>query len=151
MLGGGRSFSHGERHAENGIGAEPPLVGRAVERDQRLVDLGLLLGIHTAERVVDLTVDRIDRLAHALAAVARLVAVAQLDRLVRAGGRPGRHRGAALRAVLEQDVDFDGRIAAAVEDFAADNVGNGGHGMSRFWGRFYRPRWVLSWPKKAGQ
>jgi hypothetical protein len=28
------------------------------------------------------------------------------------------------------DIDFDGRIAAAVEDFAADNVNDGGHGVS---------------------
>ena len=61
--------------------------------------------------------------------IARLVAVAQLDRLVRAGRGAGRHGGAAARAVLEDDVDFDGRIAAAIEDFAADNVGNGGHGV----------------------
>ena len=63
--------------------------------------------------------------------IARLVAVAQLDRLVRAGRGAGRHRGAAARAVLQHDVDFDGRIAAAVEDFAADNVDNGGHGGVR--------------------
>src|SRR6185437_8926437 len=41
-------------------------------------------------------------------------------------------RGAAARAVFEHDVDLDGRIAAAVEDFAADDVGDGGHDESRF-------------------
>ena len=123
----GRRLGDRERHAEDGVGAEPRLVGRAVERDHGLVDLGLRLGVHAADRVENLAVDRVDRLAHALAEIARLVAVAQLDRLVRAGGGAGRNRGAAERAVLQRDVDFDGRIAAAVEDFAADDVDNGGH------------------------
>ena len=130
VLGDGRGLGHRQRHAEDGVGAEPALVGRAVERDHRLVDLGLRLGVHAAERVEDLAVDRIDRLAHALAAVARLVAVAQFDRLMRAGGGAGGHRGAAVGAVLQHHVDLDGRIAAAVEDFAADNVGDGGHEVS---------------------
>ena len=43
-----------------------------------------------------------DRLQHALAAVARLVAVAQLDRLVRAGRGARRHRGAADGAALQR-------------------------------------------------
>ena len=122
----------GERDAEDGIGAEAAFVGGAVERDHGLVDLGLRLGVHAAERLENLAVDRLDRLAHALAAVAGLVAVAQFHRLMHAGGGAGGHRGAAERAVLQDDVDFDGRIAAAVEDFAADDVGDGGHeGCSR--------------------
>ncbi len=69
-------------------------------------------------------------LQHALAAVARLVAVAQFHRLVRAGGGAGRHRRAAERAAVEHHVDLDGRIAAAVEDLAGDDVGDGGHGFA---------------------
>ena len=128
MLGNRRGLRASERNAENGIGAEARLVGRAVERDHGLVDLGLRLGIHAAERIEDLAVDGVDRLAHALAAVARLVAVAQFHRLVRAGGGAGGHRGTAARAVLQHDVDLDGRIAAGIENFTADDVGNGGHG-----------------------
>ena len=131
LLGGGRGFGDRERHAENGVGAEPAFVRSAVERDQRFVDLGLRLGLHAAKRVIDLAVDRIDRLQDALAAVTRLVAVAQFDRFVRSGRGARGHCGAAFRAILQDDVDFDGRIAAAVEDFAADNVGNGGHGLIR--------------------
>ena len=127
----GRGLGDRQRDAEDGIGAEPRLVGRAVERDHRLVDLDLRLRIHAADGVENLAVDRVDRLAHALAEIALLVAVAQLDRLVRAGRGARRHRGAAERAVLQHDVDLDGRIAAAVEDFAADDVDDGGHGRSR--------------------
>ena len=78
------------------------LFGRAVERDHRLVDGDLVLGVHAADRLEDLAVDGLDRLQHALAEIARLVAVAQLDRLVRAGRGARGHRRAAHRAVLER-------------------------------------------------
>jgi hypothetical protein len=68
-----------------------------------------------------------DRLEHALAAVARGVAVAQLDRLARAGRGARGHGGAAHRARLEQHVAFDRGVAAAVEDFPADDVDDGAH------------------------
>ena len=55
---------------------------------------------------------------HALAAVARLVAVAQLDRLVGAGRGARRDGRPADRAVGEDDVDLDRRIAARIEDLA---------------------------------
>ena len=126
-----RGLSDRQRHAENGIGAEPAFVGRAVELDHGLVDLGLRLRIHAADGVEDFAVDRVHRLAHALAQIARLVAVAQFDRLMRAGGRARGHRGAPARAVFQNDIHFDGRIAATVQNFAADNVNNGGHDCSR--------------------
>src|SRR5262249_25066244 len=115
---------------EDGVRAEAALVGSAVERDERLVDLGLRLGIHTADRVENLAVDRFHSLAHALAQVASLVAVAQLDRLVLARRGAGGHGSPPARAVFKDDVDLDGRIAAAVKDFAADDVDNGGHGLA---------------------
>ena len=58
-----------------------------------------------------------------------LVAVAQLDRLVRAGRGARRHRRAAHAAVLQRDVDLDRRIAAAVEDLAGVDVDDRGHGF----------------------
>ena len=82
----------------------------------------LVGGGEAGQRVADRAVDRLDRAAHALAAVAARVAVAQLDRLVRAGRGAGRHRGAADGAVLEAHVDLDGRVAPAVENLATPNV-----------------------------
>ena len=64
---------------------------------------------------------------HALAEVARLVAVAQLDRLVRAGRGARRHRGAAEAAVFQQHVDLDRRVAPAIEDFASVDVDDSSH------------------------
>src|SRR4029077_5389174 len=60
----------------------------------------------------------------AFAKVARLIAVTQLQGLVFAGGRTGRHRGAATRAVFENHVGFDGGIAARFEDLPADDAGD---------------------------
>ena len=122
---------HRKRYAENGIGAEPALVRRAVEPDHGLVDLDLRFGVHAGQRIEDLAVDGLDRGLHALAEVARLVVVAQFHRLVRPGRSARRHAGAPARAVFQDHVDFDGGIAAAVENFAADDVDDGSHGSSR--------------------
>ena len=95
----GRRLGDRQRHAEDGVGAEPRLVGRAVERDHRLVDLELVLRLEARDRVEQVAVDRLDRLQDALAAVAALVAVAQLDRLARARSRrpTERRRGPSSR------------------------------------------------------
>ena len=58
--------------------------------------------------------------------IALLVAVAQFDGLVGAGAGAARHGGAADGAVAENHVDLDGRVAAAVEDFAGVDRLNGG-------------------------
>src|SRR6185295_20404015 len=84
-------------------------------------------GVQAEHGLGDLGVDVLHRLQHALAEVAALVAVAQLDRLARAGGRARRHGGAAHGAGFEQHVAFDGGVAAAVEDFSPDDVNDGTH------------------------
>jgi hypothetical protein len=73
------------RHAENGVGAEFPLVRRSVELDQRLVDVHLLARIHFAERRRNHFNDVLHRLLDTFAQVTRLVVVAQLQRFVFAG------------------------------------------------------------------
>ena len=125
-----RRLGYGHGHTEDGIGAEPGLVGRAVELDERVVDAALVLGVHAGERIEDLAVDGTDRLEHALAEVAPLVAVAQLDGLVRTRGCPRRHRGTTPCSVLEDDIDLDGGVAATVEDLAADDVDDGSHELA---------------------
>ena len=94
-----------------------------------MVEPGLVGGIAANDRARDLAVHVGDRLGHALAAPAALVAVAQLDRFMDSGRRPRRNRRAAQAAIFEDDVDLDGRIAAAVEDLAAVNAGDCGHGV----------------------
>ena len=64
----------------------------------------------------NLAVDVPDRFANALPAVARLVTVAQLERLALARRRAGRHRRPPGRAVAERHVHFHRRIAARIQD-----------------------------------
>src|SRR6185437_3611070 len=103
------------------------LVRGAVERNHRLVELGLCLGVHASKGIEDFAVYRLDRLTHALSEIAVFIAVAKFYRLVRAGRGAGRNRGTAEAAVLQNDVDFNRRISAGVEDFAADDIDNSGH------------------------
>ena len=76
--------------------------------------------------VENFAVHGIDRLLYALAQKA-LAAVALFDGFVRTSGSAGRHGGTALRAVLQHHVDLNGRIAAAIENFAANDIGDSGH------------------------
>ena len=75
-------------------------------------------GIEAVERRGDRLGHVGDRPEHALAAEPRRVAVAQLDRLVGTGRGAGRHRRPTDRAVGQDDVDLDGRVAARIEDLA---------------------------------
>jgi len=69
---------------------------------------------------------------HTFASVAVGVAVAQLNGFAAAGGCARGHGGAAHGAGFQQHVAFDGGVAAGVENFAADDVNDGTHGVCRF-------------------
>ena len=127
-----RRLGDGQRHAEDRIGAELALVRRAVQLDHRRVDLRLQRGVHPADRIEDRAIDGGHCLADALALVA-VAAIAQFDGLMRAGRSAGGNRGAAHRSILEHDIDLDGRVAAAVENLAADNVNNSAHVEDPCW------------------
>ena len=122
------STRDGHRDAQDCVGPQLGLVRRSVQVDKQPVDAHLVEGVTAKQLGPNGLVHVPHRMQDALAAVAGRVAVAQLDRLMRAGGGAGGHCGAALRAVLQHDIDLDGRIAAAVENFAADDVDDGGHG-----------------------
>ena len=120
--GGGRRPGTGQRHAEYGIGAEPALVGGAVQIDQVLVDQGLVGRIPSRQGRADLPMNVIYRLEDAFAQVPILVLVAQLHGFVFAGRSPGGNRGPALVAAAETDVYFHGGIAARIENFARGDL-----------------------------
>src|ERR1700728_2254058 len=69
----------GERHAENGVRAEPALVVGAVELDHARFDAGLVARIAPEERRLEHGVGVLDRLEHTLAAVTVRILIAQLD------------------------------------------------------------------------
>ncbi len=128
----GRRVGRGQRHAQDRVRAELLLVRRAVQLAEHLVDADLIERVGTDQLVGDLLVDVGDRLRDAFAQVDLLVAVAQLPSLVDAGARAAGDRGGADRAVVERDVDFDGGIAAAIENLASVNVNNHAHGELAF-------------------
>ena len=117
------------RGALDRVGAKPALVGCAVQFAHHRVD-GALFGRILADQVLgQLAIDGGHGLQHALAHVTGLVAVAFLDRFMGAGRSTRRHRRTTHRAVFQRDVDLDGRIAAAVQDLACENIDDGGHGV----------------------
>ena len=107
---------HGERHAEDGVGAQPPLVRRAVEGSEAPSTARLVTGVHADERRGDLRIYVAHRPPHPLAPVSVRLAVAQLDCFPAAGRGPGGNRRPAGAAVVEKNVDLDGGIAPGVED-----------------------------------
>ena len=123
----GRRLGHRQRDAEDGVGAETPLVVGAVELAHRAVDQRLVAGVAARQLERDLLAHVGHRLQHALAAVA-LAAVAQLERLAGAGGRAGRHGGTPAGAAVQHAIDLEGRIPPGIEDLPGENFFDGKHG-----------------------
>ena len=126
----GSGAGDGQRHAQNGVGAELGLVGGTVRGDQRGIDGALIEGIEAHDGIGALVVDVLDGLRDALAQVAALVAIAQFACLKGASRSARRHHRATEAAVLEHDLDLDGGVAAAVEHLATVDVQNITHVVS---------------------
>ena len=108
-------------HRQNGVCTQIGLILGAVCLDHGGVD-GVDVGsIHAHNRVRDDRVDVLHRFGHALAQIAALVAVPQLQRLKLAGGCTGRGAAARHRAVRQRDLGFHGGVAAGVQNLAAYN------------------------------
>ncbi|MNS75658.1 hypothetical protein D3C72_1091850 [compost metagenome] len=133
----GRGAGHGHRDGEGGVGAQASLVVGAVQVDHRAIEEGLFAGVQAQHGFRDLGVDVLDGLQHALAEIAALVAVAQLDGLARTGRSARGHGRTAHGARFEQHVALDGGVASAVENFAADDVNDCTH--------LYLFLWVSWW------
>ena len=118
---------HGERDAEDRVGAEARLVRRPVQLDERLVDRPLLGRAGAGQGLGDVLVDVPDRLRDPLA-VPRLATVAQLGGLELTGRGARRDRGAPRRAGVERHLHLDRRVAARVEDLARVDALDQGHG-----------------------
>src|SRR5207244_554686 len=76
---------HGQGDAQDGVGAQMALVGRAVSLDQRTVKPLLVLGVPSERHLRQWTLDVGNGRQHTLAAVPLDVAVAQLDSLAATG------------------------------------------------------------------
>ena len=101
-------------HCQNGVCAQIGLILGAVCLDHGGVH-GVNVGsIHAHHCVCNDRVDVLHRLGHALAQVAALVAVSQLQRLKLAGGCTGRGAAACHGAVCQRDLGFHSRVSAGV-------------------------------------
>jgi hypothetical protein len=104
------------------VGAERRLHLGAVELDHEAVDLGLLARVHPEDLGRDRLVHVLHGLEDALAPVALLISVAQLERLARAGRGAGGDARAGRRSALEKTLDLDRGVAAGIEDLAGVNA-----------------------------
>ena len=109
-----RRLCNRQAYAQDCIRAQYRFAWCAVQLNQARIHCTLLTRIHAQQRLRNLSIDICHRLAHALALVARLVSIAQLQRLVLAGGCAGRHRSAPVAAVFQHHFNLHGWIAARV-------------------------------------
>src|SRR3546814_21193350 len=98
----------GQRDTEQRIGAKPALVLGPVEVDQPAIERRLV-AFEPGQCLGNGGVDVADRVAHALAAVAGPVAIAQFPRLLAAGRCTRRHHRAAEAAVGERHFSYERR------------------------------------------
>ncbi len=108
----GRGLAHRQGDPQNGVGPELALVFGAVQFDQGGVDGHLVGGVGAGDLRGDDGVDVRHRPADSPAEEAVHIPVAQLDRLEGPRGRARRYGRPAQCAVVENDVDLDGGVAA---------------------------------------
>src|SRR5438270_12693322 len=89
----GPSAQHSQRCAQDGVGAQAGLVGRAVELEQIAIDLRLVEDGAAAQGGRDALADVADGAEDTLAAELARVFIARRDRLVSAGGCTRRDSG----------------------------------------------------------
>ena len=126
----GRRLGNRARNGQDRVGAEAALVLAAVEIDHGSVDKRLLGNVKPHDRFADLGVDVLYRLGHALATVAVGIAIAQLDCLLGASRRARWYCGAAADPGFQNDIGFDRRVAARVENFASDDIDDCTHALT---------------------
>ncbi len=83
-----------------------------------MIEEALVHGVKAFELGGEDGLDILDGLEDALAEVVALVAVAELDGLMLAGGGAGGDSGAAQCAGFQNYISFHGRIAARIENLA---------------------------------
>ena len=125
-----RRLGRRQRHAEDGVGPKARLVIGTVHFDHRHVQRDLFGCVKPFQRVRNFAIYRLDRVQHAFAEVAGLVAIAPLHRFMRARGGAGRHRSPAHGAVFQSDVNLNCRITPTVQYFTRVDVDDAAHTMA---------------------
>ncbi len=120
---------HRQRDAQDGVGAQAALVGRAIEVDQGGIETALVERLKALNGRGDLAVDVLDGPPDALPAVT-IASVAKLDGLVGPGRRPRGHGSPPRGAGGQQDLGLHGWIAPGVEYLPPDQLLDLTHGSS---------------------
>ena len=120
-------FGNRQADAQYRIGTQICLVVGSIEIDHYRINIFLVLGIEIGQRSRYWSVDRFDRLQHAFAHIARHISVAFLGGFIRSGRCARGHCRTTKAAVLQQYINFDSRVASAVENFTGVNFKDGGH------------------------
>ncbi len=128
FLGLGFRLGRRQGHRQDGVGAQVALVVGAVGVDHRLVQRPLVGGVAAHQQLADLGIDVAHGAGDALAQVAGLVAVTQLQRFPGAGGGTAGRAGAGGMAGFQGHIGFDGGVAAGIKNLAGLDVNNLGHG-----------------------
>ncbi len=123
----GSGMGHSQRSAQNGVGAESALVVGAVGLDHHLVHQALILGLDAQQGLGNFAIHMGHRVERALAQIAILVAIAQLNGFESARGSARGHRRAAEGAVLQHNFHFDGGITAGIKNLAPVHIDDDAH------------------------
>ena len=120
VLSGSNADSHG--NAEDSVCTELVLEHAvAVESNHGIVNFGLLGRIHADDLLCNLGVHVLHSSERALAAVSLLVAIAEFASFAFAGGSAARNSSVTGHTVFEGNINFEGGIAARIEDLAGNN------------------------------
>ncbi|MBA7481611.1 hypothetical protein ES707_17085 [subsurface metagenome] len=117
----------GQGNAQNRVGAQLPLVFRAVFGNHGAVHVNLIQGVQSHDFRGDHIVYIFYGLDHAFAEVAGLVPVPQLYGFVLSGGGTGGYRCPAHAAALQLYLDFYRWISTGIEDFSGFDPFNNAH------------------------
>ncbi len=101
-----------QAHPQYGICAQAGLVLGAVQLQQRIVERLLIERVHSNDCRLDRRVDVLDGAANALSAIARLLSIAQFERLMNTGRGPRWDDRAPHGRVGEQNLNLHRRIPA---------------------------------------
>ncbi len=92
------------------------------------VERALVGGIGSAESFGDFAIDVRYGLQNALAEILGLVAVAQFDGFVFAGGGAAGDNGPGVGSAIEKNLGFNRGVAAGVQHLASADIGDAGNG-----------------------
>ena len=123
----GSGLCAGQGHAQDGVCAQSALVVRAVKLQHHVVDSALVVCLEADEGIGNFVVHMANGIKRALAQIAILVAIAQLNGLECARRRAGGNSRTTEGTILQHNFHFNGGVAARVQDFTPEHIDDDAH------------------------